>query len=72
MSKDLLIIEENSDLRKCSRLMLEKGISSLIVRDRNKNLKRIFTKTDLLYAYVENFAGEHVIREFMTKRVLTD
>jgi CBS domain-containing protein len=71
MSKDLLIIEENSDLRKCSRLMLEKGISSLIVRDRNKNLKRIFTKTDLLYAYVENFAGEHVIREFMTKRVLT-
>jgi CBS domain-containing protein len=43
----------------------------LIVRDRNKNLKRIFTKTDLLYAYVENFAGEHVIREFMTKRVLT-
>jgi CBS domain-containing protein len=71
MSKDLLIIEENSDLRKCSRLMLEKGISSLIVRDRNKNLKRIFTETDLLYAYVENFAGEHVIREFMTKRVLT-
>ena len=71
MSKDLVTIEENSDLRKCSRLMLEKGISSLIVLDRSKNLKGIFTKTDLLYAYVENFAGEHVIREFMTKRVLT-
>ena len=36
-----------------------KGISSLIVLDRSKNLKGIFTKTDLLYAYVENFAGEH-------------
>jgi CBS domain-containing protein len=71
MSKNLVTIEENSDLRKCSRLMLEKGISSLIVLDRSKNLKGIFTKTDLLYAYVENFAGEHVIREFMTKRVLT-
>jgi CBS domain-containing protein len=71
MSKNLVTIEENSDLRKCSRLMLEKGISSLIVLDRSKNLKGIFTKTDLLYAYIENFAGEHVIREFMTKRVLT-
>ena len=71
MSKDLVTIEENSDLRKCSRLMLEKGISSSIVLDRSKNLKGIFTKTDLIYAYVENFAGEHVIREFMTKKVLT-
>ena len=71
MSKNLVTIEENSDLRKCSRLMLEKGISSLIVLDRSKNLKGIFTKTDLLYAYVENFAGEHVIREFMNKSVLT-
>lgn len=71
MSKDLVTVEENSDLRKCSRLMLEKGISSLIVLDRSKNLKGLFTKTDLLHAYVENFAGEHVIREFMTKRVLT-
>ena len=71
MSKNLVTVEENSDLRKCSRLMLEKGISSLIVLDKSKNLKGIFTKTDLLSAYIQNFAGEHVIREFMTKRVLT-
>jgi CBS domain-containing protein len=71
MSKDLVTVEENSDSRKCAKLMLEKGISSLIVVDRSKNLKGILTKTDLLYAYIQNFAGEHLIEEFMTKRVLT-
>jgi len=71
MSKDLVTVEEDSDSRKCAKLMLEKGISSLIVVDRSKNLKGILTKTDLLYAYIENFAGEHLIGEFMTKRVLT-
>ena len=71
MSKVLVTVEENSDVRKCSRLMLEKGLSSLIVLDKSKNLKGIFTKTDLLSAYIQSFAGEHVIREFMTKRVLT-
>jgi CBS domain-containing protein len=71
MSKDLVTVEGDSDSRKCARLMLEKGISSLIVVDRNKNLQGILTKTDLLYAYIENFAGERLIGEFMTKRVLT-
>jgi CBS domain-containing protein len=71
MSKDPITADEDSDLRKCAKLMLEKGISSLIVVDGRKNLKGLFTKTDLLYAYVENFAGEHLIGEFMTKKVLT-
>lgn len=72
MSKDLISVEGDSDSRKCAKLMLEKGISSLIVVNRsNKNLKGILTKTDLLYAYIENFAGEHLIGEFMTKRVHT-
>ncbi|MDQ3967809.1 MAG: CBS domain-containing protein [Thermoproteota archaeon] len=71
MSKDLVTVEEDSDSRKCAKLMLEKGISSLIVVDRSKNLKGILTKTDVLYAYIENFAAEHLIEEFMTKRVLT-
>jgi CBS domain-containing protein len=71
MSKNLVTVDERSDLRKCAKLMLEEGISSLIVVDNRQNLKGIFTKSDLVYAYVENFAGEHLIREFMTKRVLT-
>jgi CBS domain-containing protein len=71
MSKDLVTVEEISDSRNCAKLMLEKGISSLIVVDGSKNLKGILTKTDLLYAYIQNYAGEHLVEEFMTKRVLT-
>src|SRR5215218_37156 len=71
MSKDLVTVEEDSDLRKCAKLMLEKEISSLIVVDGRKILKGLFTKTDLVYAYVENFAGEHLIGPFMSKKVLT-
>lgn len=71
MSRNLVTVDEGSDLRKCAKLMLEKGISSLIVLDGRKNLKGIFTKTDLVYAYVEDFAGEHLVGEFMTRRVLT-
>ena len=72
MSKDPVTVEENSDSRKCANSMLKKGISSLIVVDRSKkNLKGILTKTDLLYAYIQNFPGAHLIGEFMTKRVLT-
>jgi CBS domain-containing protein len=71
MSKDLVTVGEDSDLRKCAKLMLEKEISSLIVVDGRKILKGLFTKTDLVYAYVENFAGEHLIGPFMSKKVLT-
>lgn len=71
MSKDLVTVEENSDSRNCAKLMLEKGISSLIVIDVSNNLKGILTKTDLLYAYIQNYAGDHLVGEFMTKRVLT-
>ena len=71
MSKDLVSVEEGSDSRKCAKMMLEKGISSLIVLDKSKNLHGILTKTDLIYVYIQNFAGEHLIGEFMTKRVLT-
>jgi CBS domain-containing protein len=71
MSKNLVTVEEDSDLRQCAKLMLNKEISSLIVVDSKKLLKGIFTKTDLVFAFVQNFAGEHLIGEFRTKEVLT-
>lgn len=71
MSKELVTIDEESDLRQCAKIVLEKGISSLIVVDSKKNLKGILTKSDLVFAYVENYAGEHLAREFMTMKVFT-
>lgn len=70
MTKDLVTVDEGAGLRACAKLMLEKQISSLIVVD-DKNLKGIFTKTDLTSAYVEHYAMEHRVREFMTQKVVT-
>jgi CBS domain-containing protein len=71
MSRNLVTVDEGTDLRVCAKIMLIKHISSLIVVDAKKALRGIFTKTDLTNAYVENFAMEHRVREFMTRKVIT-
>jgi predicted transcriptional regulator len=71
MSKNLGTVEEGSDLRKRAKLMMEKGISMLIIVDSRNNLRWIFTIISRVYTYVASFAGEHLVGEFMTKRVLT-
>lgn len=64
-------VEEDADLRQCAKKMLASRISSLIVVDKKKALKGIFTKTDLTNAYVEYYALEHKVHEFMTRKVVT-
>lgn len=71
MSKSLVTVGEETDLMVCAKIMLAKGISSLVVVDSRKNLKGIFTKTDLTTAYVEHFAMEHQVKGFMTRKVIT-
>jgi CBS domain-containing protein len=71
MTKKPVTIDEDAGLKTCSRLMLEKEISSLIVVDGRKNIKGVFTKTDLVDAFVLHFAGKHTVKEFMTEKVLT-
>jgi CBS domain-containing protein len=71
MSRGLVTVGEETDLRACAKIMLNKKISSLVVVDGKKNLKGIFTKTDLANAYVEYYAMEHRVHEFMTKKVVT-
>ena len=71
MSRNLVSIDGETDIRKSAKLMLENKISSLVVVDGKKNLTGIITKTDLVDAFVHNFTGEHLVNEFMTKRVFT-
>ena len=72
MSKDLAIVEGDTDVRDCAKEMLQKKVSSIIVVDQGtKNLKGIFTKTDLTTAFVEHFALEHRVEDFMTSKVVT-
>jgi CBS domain-containing protein len=71
MTQNPVTVQEDMDLKDCARLMLEKGISSLPVVDSKKNLKGIFTKSHLADVYAGHFAGKHLVREFMTKKVFT-
>lgn len=71
MSKHLVTVGPDADLRTCAKLMLSKKISSLLVVDSENSLKGIFTKTDLTTAYVEYFSLEHKVNEFMIKKVIT-
>jgi len=47
MNKDLITVEEQTNLNICERMMLENKVSSIIVVD-NRDLKGIFTKSDLV------------------------
>ena len=71
MSKSLITVEPETDLRTCARMMLGNHVSSLLVVDDKNNLKGIFTKTDLAAAYEEYFVFEHKVQEFMTRKVVT-
>jgi CBS domain-containing protein len=72
MSRALITVEPDTDVRDCAKVMLQKQVSSLIVVDQGtKNLKGILTKTDLTTAFVEHFAFEHRVEDFMTSKVVT-
>lgn len=71
MSKALITVDPETDLRICARTMLANHISSLLVVDSKDTLKGIITKTDLTAAFEEYFVFEHKVEEFMTKKVVT-
>jgi CBS domain-containing protein len=71
MTRNPVTVGEDADLKSCAATMLRKGISSLVVVDTKKKLKGILTKTDLVEAYVQHFAGEYKVGKFMTEKVWT-
>lgn len=71
MTEKLITVDEHTDLKKCAKLMLDKEISSLIVTDGKGLLKGIFTKSDLVGAYVKHYSGKQVVADYMTRRVFT-
>lgn len=71
MTRNLVTVHEDADLKSCAQMMLDKGISSLVVVDAKKKLKGIFTKSDLVDAYVQHFIGAHKVGKFMKEKVWT-
>jgi CBS domain-containing protein len=69
MSKALVTVTIEKEIKFCASMMLNSGISSLVVNDANGNLKGIFTKSDLVRAYSSYYAGKDVVKNHMTKSV---
>lgn len=71
MSKELITVSENSTLRDCAKLMLDKRISSIIVLSNDNTLDGIITKTDITSVFLTQSAGPLGISKIMTKNVIT-
>jgi CBS domain-containing protein len=71
MSTDPITIDEESNLNNCAKLMLDKGISSLMVIDGKGNLTGIVTKSDLVGAYARYYTGKNLVENYMAKHVFT-
>jgi CBS domain-containing protein len=74
INQNLITVKEDTEIQTCAKLMLDNGISSLVVdrdHDNGSVLGGIITKSDLLDTYAKSFGGNVVIKEYMTKKVLT-
>ena len=63
--KPILFIEDNSTPEKSAGIMLEKGVSSLAIGTKDE-VDGIFTKTDLVKYYLENYSRNNKVVDFMT------
>ncbi|RLF56740.1 MAG: inosine-5-monophosphate dehydrogenase [Thermoplasmata archaeon] len=70
MSTNLITIEKNINLKRAARLMIENGISSLIVVE-NDSPVGIITKTDMVRAFYENFRGKFLVKDLMKRNLIT-
>ncbi len=74
MREPLISVTKDTDIRVCAKLMLDNDISSLIVAgevEGGGGEINIFTKSDLVKLYADNYKGKYKINDFMTKQVFT-
>lgn len=69
MSKELITVTVENEIKFCASIMLHSGISSLVVNDINGNLKGILTKSDLVRAYASYYSGRDMVKNHMSKSV---
>jgi predicted transcriptional regulator len=71
MRTDLIKVEQQTNLGICARMMLEKEISSIVVVDKEGDLKGIITKSDMVEAYARHYPRKLKVDQYMTKKVIT-
>ncbi len=70
MSKNLITIDADGELKDAAEIMIKNNISCLPVVD-NEGLAGIVTKTDLIRFYSEKFQGRWKVADLMTPDVVT-
>jgi CBS domain-containing protein len=74
MRAPLISVSSDTPIKTCANLMLDNDISSLIVKedkDKDKEEIYIFTKSDLVKLYSQNYKGQYRVDDFMTRKVFT-
>ena len=70
MSKGVLSISLGTDVSKAAMMMLDRGISSLVVAD-GEEISGILTKTDLVRYFSESLTNRFKVRDLMSKDLVT-
>ena len=60
-------VNQDVTLVTSAKLMIEKNISSLAISTDKEKIKSIFTKSDLVRYFADNYSGEKKVVDFMTK-----
>ena len=71
MSKNLVSVTIDSSIYDCARLMKKHDISSIVVRNTDKTLFGIVTKTDLVSTFLVQSTASLKVSKIMTKNVIT-
>jgi CBS domain-containing protein len=70
-NKAPITVEDSMSLTLCAKLMLNKGISSLIVTHKNSTDVGIITKTDIVDYYSKFYKRLNKVRDYMTTSVFS-
>lgn len=70
-NKAPITVEDSMSLTSCAKLMLNKGISSLIVTHKNSTDVGIITKTDIVDYYSKFYKRLNKVRDYMTISVFS-
>jgi len=81
MRSPLVSVNDDTSIKDCAKLMLDNDISSLIVKEKQEedneheydggSAIKLFTKSDLVKLFAENYKGNYKINDFMTGQLFT-
>ena len=73
MEKNVVLITDKleDDFYQCASKMVNFHIGSVIITDKHGDLSGIISRTDLVKSYANVFGGKYLVKDFMTKQLVT-